>query len=79
MAVAVFAADRQLVWWNRGWATLLGDPSASPPRLRNFARDRFPVHDNPTHLALWPVTEADRDATDAAVVSDLRRATGRFP
>lgn len=25
------------------------------------------------------MTEADRDATDAAVVSDLRRATGRFP
>ena len=33
----------------------------------------------PARLALWPVTEADRDATDAAVVSDLRRATGRFP
>jgi transcription regulator MmyB-like protein len=25
------------------------------------------------------VTELDRDATDAAIVSDLRRATGRFP
>jgi hypothetical protein len=25
------------------------------------------------------VTELDRDTTDAAVVSDLRRATGRFP
>ncbi|MCF4137530.1 helix-turn-helix transcriptional regulator [Streptomyces sp. Tue 6430] len=79
VAVAVFAADWQLVWWNRGWAALLGDPSASPPRLRNFARDRFPVNTGPAHLALWPVTEADRDATDAAVVSDLRRATGRFP
>lgn len=79
VAVAVFAADWQLVWWNRGWATLLGDPSASPPRLRNFARDRFPVVAGPARLALWPVTEADRDATDVAVVSDLRRATGRFP
>ncbi|MGC4986002.1 helix-turn-helix transcriptional regulator [Streptomyces sp. NBC_01007] len=79
VAVAVFAADWQLVWWNRGWAALLGDPSASPPRLRNFARDRFPVNAGPAHLARWPVTEADRDATDAAVVSDLRRATGRFP
>ncbi|MFJ8792137.1 helix-turn-helix domain-containing protein [Streptomyces sp. NPDC102462] len=78
VAVAVFAADWQLVWWNRGWAALLGDPSASPPRLRNFARDRFPVGAGPARLALWPVTEADRDATDAAVVSDLRRATGRF-
>ena len=78
-AVAVFAADWQLVWWNRGWAALLGDPSAAPPRLRNFARDRFPVDDGPARLALWPVTETDRAATDAAVVSDLRRATGRFP
>ncbi|GAA2348471.1 helix-turn-helix transcriptional regulator [Streptomyces violaceusniger] len=79
VAVAVFAADWQLVWWNHGWAALLGDPSASPPRLRNFARDRFPVDAGPARLTLWPVTEADRAATDAAVVSDLRRATGRFP
>ncbi|MFI0163886.1 helix-turn-helix transcriptional regulator [Streptomyces sp. NPDC017095] len=79
VAVAVFAADWQLVWWNSGWAGLLGDPSASPPRLRNFARDRFPVDAGTTRLALWPVAETDRDATDAAVVSDLRRATGRFP
>lgn len=79
VAVAVFAADWQLVWWNRGWAALLGDPSASPPRLRNFARDRFPVEAGPAHLAQWPVTETDSDTTDAAVVSDLRRATGRFP
>lgn len=79
VAVAVFAADWQLVWWNRGWAGLVGDPSASPARLRNFVRDRFPLDDGPARLALWPVTEADRDATDAAVVSDLRRATGRYP
>ncbi|MFF5727719.1 helix-turn-helix domain-containing protein [[Kitasatospora] papulosa] len=78
VAVAVFAADWQLVWWNRGWAALLGDPSALPPRLRNFARDRFPVEAGPAHLALWPMAEARGDTTDAAVVSDLRRATGRF-
>lgn len=79
VAVAVFAADWQLIWWNRSWAALLGDPSSSPPQLRNFARDRFTAGAGPAHLALWPVTELDRDATDAAVVSDLRRATGRFP
>ncbi|WP_215910086.1 helix-turn-helix transcriptional regulator [Streptacidiphilus fuscans] len=77
--VAVFAADWQLIWWNRGWAALLGDPSAWPPRLRNFARDRFPVDGSPARLTAWPVSESDRAATDAAVVSDLRRATGRFP
>jgi transcriptional regulator with XRE-family HTH domain len=79
VAVAVFAADWQLIWWNRGWAALLGDPSSSPPQLRNFAHDRFPVGAGPARLALWPVAERDSDATDAAVVSDLRRATGRFP
>jgi len=79
-AVAVFAADWQLIWWNRSWAGLLGDASSVPPQLRNFARERFPVGGaGPVRLGLWPVTELDRDATDAAVVSDLRRATGRFP
>ncbi len=79
VAVAVFAADWQLIWWNRAWAALLGDPSSTPPRRRNFARDRFPVDSGPPQLARWPVTESDRTTTDAAVVSDLRRATGRFP
>ncbi|WP_345567707.1 helix-turn-helix transcriptional regulator [Nonomuraea rosea] len=79
VAVAVFAADWRLIWWNRCWAALLGDPSSSPPQLRNFARDRFPVGTGPAHLAQWPMTESDSAATDAAVVSDLRRATGRFP
>lgn len=79
VAVAVFAADWQLIWWNRSWAALLGDPSASPPGLRNFARDRFPVGAGPARLASWPVVEQDTDTTDVAVVSDLRRATGRFP
>jgi transcriptional regulator with XRE-family HTH domain len=79
VAVAVFAADWQLIWWNRSWAALLGDPSSSPPRLRNFARDRFPLERGPARLALWPVTEMDKDAVDAAVVADLRHATGRFP
>lgn len=79
VSVAVFAADWQLVWWNRVWVALLGDPATSPSRRRNFARDMFPVDAGPARLALWPVTEADRDITDAAVASDLRRATGRFP
>ncbi|MFB9208902.1 hypothetical protein ACFFV7_47500 [Nonomuraea spiralis] len=79
VAVAVFAADWQLIWWNLSWAALLGDPSSSPLQLRNFARDRFPVDTGPARLALWPVAETDRDSTDVAVVSDLRRATGRFP
>lgn len=78
-AAAVFAADWQLIWWNPGWAALLGDPSSLQARQRNFARSRFPQDAGPVRLALWPVIEVDSDATDAAVVSDLRRATGRFP
>lgn len=79
VAVAVFAADWQLIWWNRGWAALLGDPLSTPPALRNFARDSFPRDGDGPRLSQWPVTSLDRDAVDAAIVSDLRRATGRFP
>jgi transcriptional regulator with XRE-family HTH domain len=78
-AAAVFAADWQLIWWNRTWAALLGDPSAAPPGLRNFARDTFPVGSAGPQLSQWPVTSLDAGHTSASVVSDLRRATGRFP
>jgi transcriptional regulator with XRE-family HTH domain len=78
-AVAVFAADWQLIWWNRSWAALLGDPSSMPPALRNFARDSFPIDGDGPRLSHWPVTSFARDMTEAAIVSDLRRATGRFP
>ncbi|MCI4064928.1 helix-turn-helix transcriptional regulator [Micromonospora sp. R77] len=78
-AAAVFAADWQLIWWNRGWAALLGDPSSTPPPLRNFARDTFPVDGAGPRLSHWPVTSLAQDTVESAVVSDLRRATGRFP
>ena len=78
-AVAVFAADWQLIWWSRGWAALLGDPSSTPPALRNFARDSFPINGDGPRLSQWPVTSLARDTVEAAIVSDLRRATGRFP
>ncbi|MGW4075513.1 helix-turn-helix transcriptional regulator [Streptomyces asiaticus] len=79
VAVAVFAADWQMIWWNAGWAALLGDPSASPPALRNFARERFPIGSDPVRIAAWPVITRNSDDSDLAIVSDLRRATGRFP
>ncbi|WP_199520890.1 helix-turn-helix domain-containing protein [Jiangella anatolica] len=78
-AAAVFAADWQLIWWNRAWAALLGDPSSKPPALRNFARDTFPIDEDGPHLSHWPVTSLDQDTIERAVASDLRRATGRFP
>jgi hypothetical protein len=78
-AAAVFATDWQLIWWNRGWAALLGDPSSAPPALRNFARDTFPVNGRGPTMSQWPVTSFAGDSVQAAIVSDLRRATGRFP
>ena len=78
-AAAVFAADWQLIWWNRCWAALLGDPSSTPPQLRNFARDTFPTDGENPRLSHWPVTSLAQETVETAVVSDLRRATGRFP
>jgi transcriptional regulator with XRE-family HTH domain len=80
VAVAVFAADWQMIWWNHGWAALLGDPSTKPPELRNFARERFPIGTgDDVRIASWPVLVRNGDSSDLAIVSDLRRATGRFP
>lgn len=78
-AAAVFAADWRLIWWNRGWAALLGDPSGTPPRFRNFARDTFPSGGDGPCLSHWPVRTLDQEAVESALVSYLRRATGRFP
>ena len=78
-AVAVFAADWQLIWWNRGWASLIGDPSATPLALRNFARKSFPIDGDGPRLSPWPVTSLTGTSVEAAIVADLRRATGRFP
>lgn len=78
-AVAVFAADWELVWWNRGWAALLGDPGTIPRGLRNFARGKFPAGSGSGHLSNWPVIGSDPAMVERAVVADLRRASGRFP
>ncbi|MEU1166444.1 helix-turn-helix transcriptional regulator [Streptomyces sp. NPDC090075] len=79
VAVGVFTAHWQLLWWNPGWAALLGDPAATPPELRNLARERFPVGAGEARLSSWPVRVANADGSDLAIVADLRRATGRFP
>jgi len=44
---AVFAADWRLIWWNRSWAALLGDPSGVAVEDRNLVRSRFPVAGDP--------------------------------
>ncbi|MEV1199486.1 helix-turn-helix domain-containing protein [Microbispora rosea] len=77
--VAVFAADWRLLWWNRSWAALLGDPSVLAPEERNLVRSRFPVPSDRGRLAAWPVVSENAEATDRAIVADLRRASGRYP
>jgi transcriptional regulator with XRE-family HTH domain len=77
--VAVFAADWQLIWWNRSWAALLGDPSGVAPEDRNLVRSRFPADGTPGRLARWPILSENREGTDRAIVADLRRATARYP
>jgi transcriptional regulator with XRE-family HTH domain len=77
--VAVFAADWRLIWWNRSWAALLGDPSGLALDDRNLVRSRFPAATDTERLAAWPVLSENREATDRAIVADLRRACARYP
>lgn len=79
VAVAVFAADWRLVWWNGRWAALLGDPSVFAPESRSLVRSRFPVPGVHGGVAAWPVRAENADATDRAIVGDLRRASARYP
>jgi transcriptional regulator with XRE-family HTH domain len=77
--VAVFAADWQLIWWNRSWAALLGDPSGVAAEDRNLVKARFPVAGSRSRFTGWPVVSENSEATDRAVVADLRRASARYP
>jgi transcriptional regulator with XRE-family HTH domain len=77
--VAVFAADWRLIWWNRSWVALLGDPSSLAPEDRSLVRSRFPVADGRGRLAGWTVASENHEATDRAIVADLRRASARYP
>ncbi len=77
--VAVFAADWRLIWWNRSWAALLGDPSSLSPEDRNLVRARFPADADHGRLARWPVLSENREGTDRAIIADLRRASARYP
>ncbi|WP_216329567.1 helix-turn-helix transcriptional regulator [Deinococcus aestuarii] len=79
LPVAVFAADWQMVWWSRGWAALVGDPSGTPPEERSLVRARFPVPGRRGGVEAWRVRSDHPEATDRAVVADLRRASARYP
>jgi transcriptional regulator with XRE-family HTH domain len=77
--VAVFAADWRLIWWNLGWAALFGDPSGLTPEDRNQVRSRFPIASDRYRLTSRPLVTENADATDRAIVADLRQASGRYP
>ena len=53
--VAVFAADWRLIWWNRSWAALLGDPSALAPEDRSLVKSRFPAAADRGASPTWPL------------------------
>jgi transcriptional regulator with XRE-family HTH domain len=77
--VGVFSADWRLVWWNESWAALLGDPSLVPADERSLVRVHFPVAGYPGQIATHSVALENPEATDRAIVADLRRAAGRYP
>lgn len=77
--VSVFSADWRLIWWNRSWAALLGDPSVVALEDRSLVRSRFPVAGSGPLTAPGRIVSQDQDATDRAIVADLRRASARYP
>jgi transcriptional regulator with XRE-family HTH domain len=78
--VGVLSADWRLIWWNQSWAALFGDPSAVPADARSLVLARFPVAgDAGGRMSSWPVVIENKEASDRAIVADLRRAAGRYP
>lgn len=76
--IGVFTADWTLVWWNRIWSALFGDPASVPVEHRNLARALF--GGGPVGAAVARV-ENDRgiDVFEASIVADLKDATSRYP
>ena len=75
----VFSADWRLLWWNPGWTALLGDPTIAPRELRSLVRSRFPLPGDRGSFTAWPVVIENVEASDRAIVADLRRASVRYP
>lgn len=79
VAVAVFAADWRMIQWSPGFAALLGDPAKVAPEDRNFVLHRFPDPGSRARVAEWPVRLDRQLESDRAIVSDVRRASARYP
>jgi transcriptional regulator with XRE-family HTH domain len=75
----VFAGDWRMIWWNRGWAALVGDPGRLAPEDRSLVRSRFPVPGDEETLSGWPIVSESAERTDRAIVADLRRVSATHP
>jgi hypothetical protein len=49
------------------------------PEERSLVRSRFPVASDQGRIAAWPVVAENAEASDLAIVADLRRASARYP
>ncbi|HEY8720255.1 helix-turn-helix transcriptional regulator [Pengzhenrongella sp.] len=72
--VSVCDAGWNLITWNPLWAALVGDPSERRGRERNVVWSHFAGR--PTRIGHTPEQEA---SFEAAMVSDLRSASARYP
>ncbi|WP_240139331.1 helix-turn-helix domain-containing protein [Streptomyces sp. MUM 178J] len=72
--LSVYDAAWNLILWNSLWTALLGDPSALHGRERNVAWRHFTGL--PSRVSHTPGQQA---RFEAAVVTDLRAATARYP
>jgi transcriptional regulator with XRE-family HTH domain len=79
LAIAVFAADWRMVSWSPSWAAILGDPARTEPQERSLVRARFHTPRSRGRVSEWPVRVTNLEASDRAIVADLRRASARYP
>ena len=79
--VAVFAADWTVLSWTPLWAALIGDPLLLPPAERNVIHQTFlRTPEDAAGSPLSPVrSEAGIEATQVALVADLRAASSAYP
>ena len=72
--IGVFSAAWDLLWWNRMWAALTGDPSEQHGLDRNVVWRHFT---NAPSVIDFDRAHADEFSDD--LTADLREAAGRYP
>lgn len=81
--VAVFTADWRLIWWNRSWAALVGDPSViasedrktiKHPDIGDITVDCDVLSDGETDLKVviyTPASSEDATKVELALVAGI--------